>query len=311
MSDLLDPFTPSDCDLRGMPYMPLDVVRMFDSDFYVLSTGDEFKAGVSLWGKAFLQVPAGSLPKDDRLLAHLSGAGSAWRKVKEMALRGWVECSDGRLYHRTVAEKCLEAWKARCDKRARTEAARAARQTARANCSSEPPQSVTEVVTVSVTDNATEDVTDIAASSVTVSVTDIVTGSKGREGKGREDKKEEDSPSLRSGPPNVPLPIRDALWRDGIPILCSLLGKSDRQSRAFLGGLLKAGRDDCARIYNALREAESLRPIDPAAWLTRACGVQAPKTPPPKMAHLAAAYGIGPPRDVPAFDLDLQPEPVA
>ena len=37
-----EPLTPPECDLRGMPFMPLDIVRLFDSDLYALSTGDEF-----------------------------------------------------------------------------------------------------------------------------------------------------------------------------------------------------------------------------------------------------------------------------
>jgi 5-methylcytosine-specific restriction endonuclease McrA len=113
VSDLPDPLTPPDCDLRGMPFMPLDVVRIGDSDLFALSTGDEFKAAVSLWCKSWLQVPAASLPDDQRILAHLSGAGSRWAKVAPMALRGWVKCSDGRLYHAVVAEKAREAWKHR------------------------------------------------------------------------------------------------------------------------------------------------------------------------------------------------------
>lgn len=105
------PLTPPDCDLRGMPYMELDIVRLLDSDFFAMSTGDEFKAGVALWGKSWNQVPAASLPTDDRILAHLAGVGRKdWPKVKEMALHGWVGCSDGRLYHPTVAEKALKAW---------------------------------------------------------------------------------------------------------------------------------------------------------------------------------------------------------
>ena len=68
-----------------------------------------------------------------------------------------------------------------------------------------------------------------------------------------------------------PRPIRDALWEDGPAILQKMIGKSDGQSRAFLGLLVKKSRDDCAKVYAALREAESLRPVDPAAWLTQAC----------------------------------------
>lgn len=161
---LPEPLTPPDCDLRGMPFMPVDLVRLFDSDLYALSTGDEFKAAFTLWGKAFLQVPAGSIPADDRILAHLSGAGSGWRKVREMALRGWVKASDGRLYHPVVAEKAREAWEARKAQRARTEAARQARAQRRQN-----------------SDNAATDAaTTNATTHVTTSVTDYVTGSKGQ-----------------------------------------------------------------------------------------------------------------------------------
>lgn len=110
---LPDPMTPPDCDLRGLGYMPLDVVRLVDSDLFALSTGDEFKCALTLWCKSWLQVPAASLPDDDRILAHLSSAGMSWQIVRDMALRGWVKCSDGRLYHPVVAEKALTAWKQR------------------------------------------------------------------------------------------------------------------------------------------------------------------------------------------------------
>lgn len=111
------PLTPLDCDLRGLPFMPLDVVRLADSDLVALSTGDEFKAAVMLWAKAWLQIPAASLPDDDRILAHLSGAGSKWRKVKEIALRGFILCDDGRWYHPVIAEKAKEAWAHRLKQR--------------------------------------------------------------------------------------------------------------------------------------------------------------------------------------------------
>lgn len=95
--------------------MPLDVIRLVDSDLFALSTGEEFKAAVTLWCKSWLQLPAASLPDDDRILAYLSGAGPRWRKVREVALRGWVKCADGRLYHPVVAEKASDAWARRGD----------------------------------------------------------------------------------------------------------------------------------------------------------------------------------------------------
>ena len=143
MSELPQPLTAPVCDLRGMPYMPLDLIRLFDSDFYALSSGAEFKAGLTLWGKSFYQIPAGSLPDDDRLLEHLSGAKN-WPEVKKMVLHGWIKCADGRLYHPTVAEKVAEAWAARLMRRARTQAARSARHK---NLSPDPQPQPMESVT--------------------------------------------------------------------------------------------------------------------------------------------------------------------
>ena len=109
----MTPLVPTEVDLRGMPWMPLDTVRLIDSDLFALSTGDEFKAAVALWCKSWTQVPAASLPNDDRILAHLSGTASRWKRVKATCMRGWVLCDDGRYYHPVIAEKALEAWKER------------------------------------------------------------------------------------------------------------------------------------------------------------------------------------------------------
>lgn len=116
---MIEPLVAADVDLRGLPFMPLDTVRLLDSDLFALSTGDEFKAAVALWCKSWTQVPAASVPNDDRVLAHLSGAGPRWKKVMPMALRGWTLCSDNRWYHPVVAEKALEAWSHRVAQRAR------------------------------------------------------------------------------------------------------------------------------------------------------------------------------------------------
>ncbi len=254
MTDLPDPLVPSDVDLRGMPYMPLDVVRLFDSDFYALSNGAEFKAGLSLWCKAFLQVPAGSLPNDERLLAHLSGAGAAWPKVRDMALHGWVKCNDGRLYHRTVAEKALDAWKARTDRRARTEAARKARQSSRADSDTNPPPSVT----TSVTENATDDVTNV--------VTLAVTSSKGTEGKGREGK-------IRKKEPPIP-PASGGLACDADPDFEAFWQRYPRRDskgharKAWATAVRKAPPDDILAGLDRYRFSETPRfqPL-PATWL--------------------------------------------
>jgi hypothetical protein len=113
------PLVPADCDLRGMPFMPVDIIRLLDSDLFAISTGDEFKAAFSLWGRSWMQSPGGSLPGDERVLAHLSGDRANWPAVREVAMRGWLLCSDGRYYHPVVAEKAVEAWARRGDWRER------------------------------------------------------------------------------------------------------------------------------------------------------------------------------------------------
>lgn len=101
---------PACVDLRDFPFMPMEFGRLFSSDTWTLSNDAEKVAAITLWGKSWSQVPAGSLPADDRLLAAHSGAGPRWKRVKDMALRGWRQGGDGRLYHPVVCEKALEAW---------------------------------------------------------------------------------------------------------------------------------------------------------------------------------------------------------
>jgi hypothetical protein len=117
-----DPLTPPECDLRGLPFMKLDLNRVLNSDLMALSSGAEFKSAFTLWARSWAQIPAGSLPTDEKILAFLSGAGRHWPRVREMALRNWVLCSDGRLYHPAVCEMALEAWDRRSDFREKTEA---------------------------------------------------------------------------------------------------------------------------------------------------------------------------------------------
>ncbi len=77
------------------------------------------------------QLPAASLPNDERILAKLAGYGrdvESWIKVRDEALRGFIECSDGRLYHPVVAEKALEADDQRKRQKERTQKATEARR---------------------------------------------------------------------------------------------------------------------------------------------------------------------------------------
>lgn len=127
LTTLPPPLTPADCDLRDFAFMPLDVVRLRDSDLAMKAEADEFRCAVLLWCASWHQVPSASLPDDDKVLAQYAGYGRVvkeWQKVRDGALRGWVKCADGRLYHPVVAEKASEAWIAKLRQRLKTECGR-------------------------------------------------------------------------------------------------------------------------------------------------------------------------------------------
>lgn len=114
MADQLpEPMTPPECDLRGMEFMPM-LLRVMNSTMFGISTGDEFKAAFALWMASWEEVPAASLPNDERMLAFLSKAKN-WKRVREVAMRGWVLCSDGRWYHRVMADQAIRAWDRRLE----------------------------------------------------------------------------------------------------------------------------------------------------------------------------------------------------
>ena len=112
LNDLPEPLVPAEVDLNGLGFMPLQVSRVMQSKLFGMSNGDEFKAAFALWCASWTEVPAGSLPPEDEMLEFLSRA-KQWKKVRARALSGWFKCSDGRLYHRTIAALAISAWERR------------------------------------------------------------------------------------------------------------------------------------------------------------------------------------------------------
>jgi hypothetical protein len=184
------PLVPAHINLRGFRYMPLDVVRLRDSDFAAHAGGEGFRCAVLLWCAAWHQKPAGSLPDDDKVLASLVGMGRSpreWRKVRAETLRNWIKCEDGRLYHPVISEKAVEAWTEHLKSRFRSELARLKKAGERAKIKPDYPNfeewrtryestgdPAWPLHAVPGTDEASPD--DLPRD----------TGSKGREGKGRD-----------------------------------------------------------------------------------------------------------------------------
>lgn len=107
--------------------MMIDVARLRDSAIVFKTKPEEFRSAVLLWCASWHQVPAASLPDDEAELAKFAGYGlgiKLWTKVRAGALRGFVKCSDGRLYHMVVAEKALAAFEAKLKQRWTSECGR-------------------------------------------------------------------------------------------------------------------------------------------------------------------------------------------
>lgn len=48
MTDVPEPLTPADCDLRDFQFMPIDIVRLFNSRFHAIANDAEWRAGITL-----------------------------------------------------------------------------------------------------------------------------------------------------------------------------------------------------------------------------------------------------------------------
>ena len=128
---LPDPLVPAEVDLTDFGFMPLQVNTLLKSTLWIKARKDPrvAHAAVSLWCEAWHQVPAGSLPDDDEVLCALAQCpDDEWPRVRDLALKHFVRCSDGRLYHRVVAVKAIEAWASKVAQRNRTKAATEARK---------------------------------------------------------------------------------------------------------------------------------------------------------------------------------------
>lgn len=110
--DLPAPFVPADHDVRSLDGFMLNVERLLASELIAIGSPEECWAAFMLWCRAWKQVPGGSLPNDEKILAGFSGAGRRWKQVRGAALHGFVLCADGRLYHRFLCEEVKRAYRA-------------------------------------------------------------------------------------------------------------------------------------------------------------------------------------------------------
>lgn len=264
MTDLPEPLTPADCDLRGYDFMPLFGHRLFSSSLYLEGTADEFRAAVRLWWSAWNQVPAGSLPPSDQALATLADYGrdlKGWAKVRDMAMRGFVPCSDGRLYHPMLCEEVVVAFEKRLKNDAKRKADRERLQAWRDGRKKRDTSS-----------GGNGDGNSGEAQHETPPETEVKRVSSQVDSGQRQRQEERTLPTVVTPAEPSPLPrdARTLLWQEGIPIIRRLTGKPDGACRGQLGRWLKDLRDDCPGMLRVLQDAAAADPAEPSSWITAA-----------------------------------------
>jgi hypothetical protein len=295
--DLPPPMTPPDCDLRGFDWMPLFGHRLFGSDLYASATDEEFRAAIRMWWGAWQQCPAASLPNNERALAEAAGYGrdlAGWHRVRDVALRGFTLCSDGRLHHPLLAEAALKAHERRRADRERKRTARA-RQQEKQGAAERGAEGGTPDVSVRVP-SAGQDA-------------DCPQPVRAE----RESERERNTPSLREGgaasaPPDRLPDARDMLWADGLGILRALTGKPNGPARALLGQMCRDAGDDCAVVLAVLHDAQRDRPGNPVPWIKNGIATRTGRRvgtgPPSRLSYLTDA----PPPSAPPATIDMTPE---
>lgn len=252
MSDVITqlpaPLVPAEVDLRGLEYMPFFGNHLFGSEFNARCTDAEWRAGVTLWWAAWNQQPAGSLPDDDVALCRLADLGrdlKLWRKVKANALRGFLHCSDGRIYHPFLCKQVLVAWEKRVQERERKRKWREKKQGQDADGDGDK------------------------GGTKTGQDADVPAEGKGRDVTGRDDvnSKSRSSPAgaAAAKPPD---PAKDEIWRSGKALLQDE-GMSKERAGSFIGKLCKDYGQ--VLVLQSIRDCVTAAPAKPSEWLIARC----------------------------------------
>lgn len=119
---LSDPPYPADTRARGWRF-ELEPERLVTSDTWDLAQADMRPWLLMLWFTAWRQSPCGSLPaEDDMVAAKIGMPVRVFSANRDILMRGWYRCSDGRLYHAVITElveRMRDGRKSERDKKAR------------------------------------------------------------------------------------------------------------------------------------------------------------------------------------------------
>lgn len=243
------PFPP-DTKAKGWRF-ELDMERVAQSDTWALAPAEMRPWLLMLWTVAWQQVPCGSMPMEDGLIAARLGMSlKAFIKAKPVLMRGWWPADDGRLYQDTIAERVLEMLECRRKNAKRVadhKAAKRAQRVGTAEASGEQHGGNALPTREQPTSNDTRTRTGTSTSS---------------------------APDGAGGlaPPPDPAEVIFAL---GVPLLTASGAVSERNARSMLG-LQRKKHGDLA-VASAIARCAEERPSEPVAWMQKALQMAAPK----------------------------------
>jgi hypothetical protein len=111
MNDLPAPLVDAHIDCSDLDGFMLNAERLMSSELLALYGNEVLGAALLLWCRAWKQQPAASLPDDDRINAAFARLPlKKFLGIKDAVMRGFVKCSDGRLYHRFLSVEATRAY---------------------------------------------------------------------------------------------------------------------------------------------------------------------------------------------------------
>lgn len=280
--------------------MPLHVARLRDSDLAAEECPEACWYAVLLWAASWHQIPAASLPNNDAVLARLAGLGrdmKTWRKHKAAALRGFVLCDDGRLYHPIVAEQANDSWSRREAFADQKENRHTRQQRWRDRCKElsgilreagiAPPRGASLATLEEMVKQLgeTPSVDGVASTQPSTKASTVDAVEIGKTGTGTGTSYSEDKSS--AGPTLSGDHDKDA-WTCAKSLLRDQGGMSDATAGRFFGKLLRDNRIAARDLFPSIVAAMTSGTQDPKAYLTKAAaGIAA------RSARAAAPQRVG------------------
>lgn len=257
MTDVIPAPYPADTRAKGWRF-ELDLERVMQSDTWALASPDVRPWLLMLWAVAWQQVPCGSMPSDDALIAARLGMKPAsFKKVKSVLMRGWWLADDGRLYHDTITERVK-------DMLGRKEGERKRKADYRARMDAERKASEGHGVPQLSHGTDTGQTRESGGSDDTGTGTGTGTGLL---------KPTTSVPNGTDAAASLGLTAEQSIFQLAVPWLVER-GVPDRNARSLMGAARKQLGDDGA--WELAQQFMREKPVEPAAWISAAINARMP-----------------------------------